>query len=298
MRWHGPRLRAARLTAGAGRQGHGNDRTAAGVVPRPKGRRSRQSAEAAGAPRSPGRAGRGAAHRRGLATAAGHRRASTTTPPAEKGIRSSRQIALCLCGSVHGLSGCGRFELCLPLPVDMAPAAVARRGVSSNEDDHRHDAGRQAVWICPTCGARLVSRNLWHSCGESSLEALFAGSTPDTLELARRYVAMLHSLGDVQVIPQKTRLVGVAKVRFAGLVPRKQGFVASFALHRWLDGPRIVKTVDYGPRWRGHFVRIRSEVDLDDQLREWLQESHDVVGLQTGLHRVRPRDSEHSDLEA
>ena len=46
--------------------------------------------------------------------------------------------------------------------------------------------------------------------------------------------------------------------RFAGLQPRKNGFLASFALHRWLDSPRIIKTVDYGPRWRAHFVLVRA----------------------------------------
>jgi Domain of unknown function (DUF5655) len=139
------------------------------------------------------------------------------------------------------------------------------------------------LWICPRCGARLVSRNLWHSCGQFSLENLFANAEPGSLELARRYVAVLHSLGDVQVLPQKTRLVCVARVRFCGLEPRKNGFMASFALHRWLDSPRIVKTVDYGPRWRAHYVRIRSDVDIDDELIGWLQESHDTVGLQSDL---------------
>ena len=136
------------------------------------------------------------------------------------------------------------------------------------------------VWICPKCGARLVSRNLWHSCGQHTLEALFAGAAPGVLELAREYVAMLRSLGDVQVIAQKTRLVCVARVRFAGLSPRKRGFQATFALHRWLDSPRIVKRVDYGPRWRAHHVMVQARADLDDELRGWLQESHDVVGLQ------------------
>jgi hypothetical protein len=141
----------------------------------------------------------------------------------------------------------------------------------------------RALWICPKCGARLASRNLSHSCGRSTLEALFAGAAPGVLELARGYVAMLRSLGDVQVIPQKTRLVCVARVRFAGLYPRKHDFQATFALHRWLDSPRVVKKVDYGPRWRMHYLIIRAEADLDDELRGWLQESHDVVGLQTGL---------------
>ena len=97
---------------------------------------------------------------------------------------------------------------------------------------------------------------------------------------------MLHSLGDVQVIPQKTRLVCVARVRFAGLYPHKGSFRAGFALRRWLNSPRIVKTADYGPKWRGHFVDIRAIDDLDDELRSWLQESHDTVGIQSDIRRV------------
>ncbi len=145
----------------------------------------------------------------------------------------------------------------------------------------------RGLWICPSCGARLVSRNLSHSCGSWSLEALFAASTPQALELARSYVAVLESLGDVQVIAQKTRLVAVARVRFAGLVPRRSGFIANFALHRWVSSPRIVRTEEYGPRWRFHHVRVGSAADLDDELRAWLQESHDVVGLQ----RQGPHDA-------
>ena len=140
------------------------------------------------------------------------------------------------------------------------------------------------VWHCPKCGARLVSKNLWHSCGQFTLQDLFASSRPGVLPLARKYVAMLRALGDVQVIPQKTRLVAVARVRFGGLYPRKDHFLAGFALHRWIESPRLVKTADYGPRWRGHYVRVVAAADdLDDELRGWLQESHDVVGMQSDL---------------
>jgi hypothetical protein len=147
------------------------------------------------------------------------------------------------------------------------------------------------MWACPRCGARLVTRNLWHSCGRFTLEALFSGSDALVLPLAKRFVRMLRSLGDVQIIPQKTRLVCVARVRFAGLTPRKDHFVASFALRRWLRTSRVIRTQDYGPRWRAHFVPIRSAADLDDELHAWLQESHDVVGMQRDqqlLDKARP----------
>ena len=84
------------------------------------------------------------------------------------------------------------------------------------------------------------------------LEELFARAEPSVLELARTYISMLRSLGDVQVISQKTRLVCVARVRFAGLSPRKNGFLASFPCIGGWTAPRIVETADYGPRWRGH----------------------------------------------
>jgi len=103
------------------------------------------------------------------------------------------------------------------------------------------------------------------------------------LELAEQFVDMLRSLGDVQVIPQKTRLVCVARVRFGGLYARKNDFMASFALHRWLDSARIVKKQDYGPRWLAHYVRVSEDADLDEELRSWLQESHDVVGIQSNI---------------
>ena len=72
-------------------------------------------------------------------------------------------------------------------------------------------------------------------------------------------------------------------MRFAGLYPRNTGFRVGFAQRRWLRHPRIVKTANYGPRRRGHFVDIRSESDLDNELRAWLQESHDTVGVQDDI---------------
>jgi hypothetical protein len=53
---------------------------------------------------------------------------------------------------------------------------------------------------------------------------------------------------------------------------------------------RIVKTEDYGPRWRFHHLWIRAEADMNDELRGWLQESHDVVGLQTNSGPSDPAD--------
>jgi hypothetical protein len=135
------------------------------------------------------------------------------------------------------------------------------------------------LWICPKCGARLVTRNLWHSCGRFTLDALFAKAEPDVVALARKYIDMLQALGDVQVIPEDpARLRRERPFRWpVSAQARLPGGVRASALGK---SPRIVKTVDYGPKWRVHFVDVRSAHDLDDQLEGWLQESHDTVGLQ------------------
>ncbi len=132
----------------------------------------------------------------------------------------------------------------------------------------------------PRCGARLVTRNLSHSCGRFSLKALFSRANPETLALARKYIAAVRSLGNVQVLPQKTRLVIVARVRFASIVPRRDHFIALFALQRRLRSARIDRIIDYGPGWQMHEVRIRSAADLDAELLKWLTESFRIVGKQ------------------
>jgi hypothetical protein len=96
-------------------------------------------------------------------------------------------------------------------------------------------------------------------------------------------VSLFESLEDVQIIPQKTRLVCVARVRFAGLYPQKDRVRVGFAFRRRLRSPRIVKAANYGPRWQGHFVDILAREDLDDELRGWLQESHDTVWIQRDI---------------
>jgi hypothetical protein len=60
--------------------------------------------------------------------------------------------------------------------------------------DHTEaDKGLPDISICPRCGARLLTRNLSHSCGRFSLEGLFFRSEPAVLDLARKYVDELKA---------------------------------------------------------------------------------------------------------
>jgi hypothetical protein len=74
--------------------------------------------------------------------------------------------------------------------------------------------------------------HLWHCCGQYTLETLVAGAAPGVLELARKYVVMLHLLGDVQVIAQKSRLVAWPGCGSPACPHARAALRGSFALRR------------------------------------------------------------------
>ncbi len=83
----------------------------------------------------------------------------------------------------------------------------------------------------------------------------------------------MRGCGRVVMIPQKTRVVFMTRVRFASVYPRKSYFLAGFALSRRLTSPRIKRIEQYSPHFIGHYLEIRDEADLDDELQAWMRES-------------------------
>lgn len=140
------------------------------------------------------------------------------------------------------------------------------------------------LWRCPKCGARLVTKNMWHSCGKFTLKALFAHSDPNVLKVFKKFEQLIRSVGPVRVTPQKTRVVFQVRVRFAGAYPRKSYLLCAFALTRKITHPRLVKYEYYGPNWHGHLFRIESEDQFGDKFRQWVKEAY-AVGEQRYLRK-------------
>jgi hypothetical protein len=91
-----------------------------------------------------------------------------------------------------------------------------------------------------------------HSCGRFRVEDLFARSDPHVFQLYEKYKRMVKACGAVTIIPQKTRLVFMVRMRFAVVYPRKSYLRAGFLLGRRLSpDPRIEKVTAYTPRCRG-----------------------------------------------
>jgi hypothetical protein len=116
---------------------------------------------------------------------------------------------------------------------------------------------------------------MWHSCGRYELETLFVRSEPQVLELCQQLIALVQEVcGPVTVIPQKTRLAIQARVRFMACYPRKTHILCHFWFKRRIEHPRFVKIEELGPRAVLHYVRIRSEQDMDETFAGWVQEAY------------------------
>lgn len=152
-------------------------------------------------------------------------------------------------------------------------------------------AGDRPLWTCPRCGHRFVTANMWHSCTRVSLDDAFARSTPDVRACFDRYVELIERCGPVVVIAQRSRIVIMDRVRFAGAVALRDRLRVNFALTRRLDRPPFRLTV-YSRRWIAHTFEVRAPDELDDpELPALLCESYHDIGRQLSLRAPLSRSA-------
>jgi len=120
---------------------------------------------------------------------------------------------------------------------------------------------------------------MWHSCDRFTLKELFAKCDPAVLRLFRRFEKMVRACGPVTMVPQKTRVVFMVRVRHVAVYPHKNYLLCSLALPKRQRSLRFSKIEKYTSRFIGHYTRIDSEDQLDAQLQRWLHESY-AVGKQ------------------
>jgi hypothetical protein len=149
------------------------------------------------------------------------------------------------------------------------------------------DGSRTPMWTCPRCGHRFVTANVWHSCTTIDLDDAFAGSSPGVRATFDAFVELVNRCGDIEVIAQRSRIVIMGRVRFAGATVGKRSITLNFALTRRLDDPRF-RVESYGERWNAHRFRAAQPSDLDiPGLADWLCESYRDLGMQGAPFRQR-----------
>lgn len=98
------------------------------------------------------------------------------------------------------------------------------------------------LWKCPRCGARFVTRNMSHGCGEYSVDGFFEGRSPSARELYDAPVRVIAELGPFEQVPTKTRIAFMVRVRFAAVNRvRRDGLACHVWLKRRIRSPRFTK---------------------------------------------------------
>jgi hypothetical protein len=128
---------------------------------------------------------------------------------------------------------------------------------------------------------------MWHACGPYSVEQFLEGKGDHARELFDEFERLIAACGPYEVALARTRVAFMGRVRFAGVnAISDRGMTIAFGLPRPLRQPRIRKIEDYGGGWYGHWIRITSPLELDDELLGWLRESYHQMGLTRAAGRA------------
>ncbi len=140
------------------------------------------------------------------------------------------------------------------------------------------------LWTCHKCGAKLVSKNLWHSCGYATLADWHSRMSPRARQLYDRFEKMIAECGEYYVSPAKTRIAFLGRVRFASITSLSdKGMTCVFAMPYPLRSHRFTKVQEIVPGWWGHWMRVTDATQLNQQLQGWLRRSYRLMGMQGRL---------------
>jgi hypothetical protein len=142
----------------------------------------------------------------------------------------------------------------------------------------------RALWTCPKCGLKLVTRNLWHSCGRATLDDWKRRMGPRARAFYERFEQLIARCGSYHVSPAKTRITFLGRVRFAGITRlSEKGMTCGFAMPFALRSPRFAKVTEVAPGWWSHELRLSDPGELDGEIQGWLRRSYRLMGMQERL---------------
>lgn len=131
-----------------------------------------------------------------------------------------------------------------------------------------------ALWTWPTCRRSYANRNQWHSCVTLTEAERLACETPHARELYDALKEVVGEVGPFRVHAQKTRIAFITRMSFVNITFRSRWLNVGIILNRALDSERFSRVERYGPGSVGHYLRLSSVTELDDELRAWLEEAY------------------------
>jgi hypothetical protein len=92
-------------------------------------------------------------------------------------------------------------------------------------------------------------------------------------ELYRGFERLVRACGPVEIVPVKTYISFMVRVRFAFAIPQQRALRVRLECPRAFDSPRIVRVEHYGVVI-GSYLRLVGPDELDDELASWVAESY------------------------
>ncbi len=128
--------------------------------------------------------------------------------------------------------------------------------------------------VCPLCGRRDAADGTEHPCTPPDLAASFAKTPAHLTELFARLTAVVEECGLVATVAFPVGAGFVAERRFVTVTPRKAWLELGLYLARRLEHPRVSRIDTLAPDFHIHRVRVATDSDLDDWLRELIDEAY------------------------
>jgi hypothetical protein len=95
-------------------------------------------------------------------------------------------------------------------------------------------------------------------------------------------VALIRDIGEVKVLPEKTRIAFQVRMSFAAVSVRQRYLIGHFVFARRVEHPRFLRVETFSPRNHLHAFRLETLQDLDRQFADWAREAY-AVGEQKHL---------------
>jgi Domain of unknown function (DUF5655) len=130
------------------------------------------------------------------------------------------------------------------------------------------------TWSCPRCARCFAHEGQFHSHDTVDVDGHFAGRAEQLRVSFDKLIGSLPS--DVQVEALRTVIILSARTTFAFITVQAKRLMVGVFLDRALDSPRVVKVDVISSRKIGIVVEVRGPDDVDDELREWLREAHEL----------------------
>ncbi len=131
-------------------------------------------------------------------------------------------------------------------------------------------------WRCPACDREFSRSQQSHTCVPgNSVEATFSGRPAGQREAYDAIVVHLATLGPLHVDAVRVGVFLSSDRKLAEVRPMARALTLLLMLPAPLTQPRVARRERISAERIMHTIKLSTESDVDDELKEWLAQAYD-----------------------